>query len=58
MRYIEALMLFTKYPEVQAKAAVSSRNRVSVRTKRVYRENPDAYEGKTQVVFCGFVQYF
>jgi hypothetical protein len=49
-------MLFTKYPEVQIKAAVSPLNRVSVRTKRVYRENPDAYKGKTPVVFCSFVR--
>jgi len=34
---------------------MGSRNRLSVRTKRLYRENPIVYEGKTSVVFCRFV---
>ena len=55
MRYIEVLMLFTEYPEVQVKAAISSQNWIIVRTKRIYRENPDVDKGKTQVVFCRFV---
>jgi len=33
-------------------AAISSQNRVSVRPKRLYRENPDVYKGKTPVVFA------
>ena len=56
MRYIKVLMLFTKYPEVQVKAAISSRNWIIVRTKRICRENPNVYKGKTSVVFCSFVR--
>ncbi|MCK4830375.1 hypothetical protein KA005_82420, partial [bacterium] len=39
-----------------ARMVTSSRNRISARTERVYRENPDVYKGKTQLVFCSFVR--
>ncbi len=31
---------------------MGSQNRLSVRTKRLYRENPKVYKGKTPVVFA------
>jgi hypothetical protein len=33
---------------------MGSQNRLSVRTKRVYRENPIGHKGKTLLVFCNF----
>jgi FixJ family two-component response regulator len=35
---------------------MGSQNRLSVRTKKVCRENPNVYRGKTPVVFCSVVR--
>jgi FixJ family two-component response regulator len=35
---------------------MGSQNRLRVRIKRLYRENPNVYKGKNPVVFCNFVR--